>query len=465
MVYQWCRGTSGSEGQWEPNVHERDDGLSLVGWLQKQPWVESMGYYGNSYLALTGWAMADAVPEKMKTMYLAVYGTVRHASAWQDGLFRQDILTAWAMGNAGHKVEADYLESARFRPHTEVDEALWGGKLSWYRDWITHPDGNDAYWQEGFWALLKSIPSKIKIPIFVAEGWYDHHLGSSLKGWETLSETAKAHSVLQICPGNHIFMPAIYGHPEAKHAEAPQLKQALQWFDQILRRHELPKPEVQIYEVGMDKWHSLPSYPFPVTREKVFYLSDHALTENPEASGTREYDYDPENPVQTHGAESLFISFAHTGSREQPAPDWRDDVLSFLSAPQQRPVRICGSIRVKLFVRSDAPDTCFAVKLSEVFPDGRAFHIRNAITTLGWHKGRRRTYNGGVAELELETWPIAWKMRPGSRLRLDVTSSNFPEYSIHPNTLELWSEATETRTAHQTIFYGEDHPACVILPE
>lgn len=465
MVYQMCRGTCGSQGVWEPNIHEREDGLSLVNWIQEQPWAESMGYFGSSYLALTGWAMADAVPEKMKTMYLTVYGTARHTSAWQDGLFRQDILTAWTMSNAGHPVTADYIQSAQYRPQIHVDEALWGGKLQWYRDWITHPDPADPYWKEGFWAQLQAIPGKLKIPIFLGEGWYDHHVGSALAGWETLSAEAKEHSVLQICPGNHGLRPAIFGHPDHPNAVVNSYRQSYQWFRQILMDHSLPEPQVQVYEVGSDRWKSFPSYPFPVQSTRCFYLNGRSLSDQPGENGIREYDYDPENPVPSLGGETMFVtSFTRGGSREIQGPDWRDDVLSFVSEPLTGEETICGKIKVHLYVQSDAPDTCFAVKISEVFPDGRAFHIRNAITTLGWNKNIRHHYDGSMVELELETIDIAWKLGKGSRLRLDVSSSNFPEYSVHPNTGELWSEAVETRVAHQKIYFGKDYPARVILP-
>ena len=128
-VIQTCRGTGKSEGHWEPNVNERPDGRDTLQWLNDQPWAESIGYFGASYLALTGWAIADIVPPKVKGMMLTVYGTDRFKSAYEKGLFRHDVLTGWAMQNAGHPVTADYLESCRFRPHDKVDEALWGGKL------------------------------------------------------------------------------------------------------------------------------------------------------------------------------------------------------------------------------------------------------------------------------------------------------------------------------------------------
>ena len=102
-ILQFCRGTGGSEGEWIPNINERKDGITLLQWLEEQEWVESVGYWGDSYLALTGWCMADEVPKKVKGMYLGVYGTDRFTSAYEKRMFRQDVLTSWAMENAGYE--------------------------------------------------------------------------------------------------------------------------------------------------------------------------------------------------------------------------------------------------------------------------------------------------------------------------------------------------------------------------
>lgn len=466
VVYQWCRGIGGSEGKWEPNIYDRGDGLSLVNWLQKQDWVKNMGYMGASYLAMTGWIMADAVPDKMKTMYLTVYGTERHTSAWREGLFRQDILTAWAMDNAGFPVDADYMESARYRPQAKVDEALWGGKLDWYRDWITHPSREDPYWAEGHWATLRAVPGKLKIPVFVGEGWYDHHLGSMLEGYASLSETAKQHSVLQISPTNHGTQPVIPGAAHQEHASIDEAEQQMRWFYDILVQEKLPEPAVQYYLINADEWRTYPEFPPKTAGEKVFYLDGSRLLEAPGGEAARWYDYDPENPVPSHGAESLFRTWEHIGALEQPEPGWRPDVLSYVSEPLEKPLDVVGPVQVKLWVQSDAPDTCFAVKLMEVLPDGRAFHIRGGITTLAWRNGavRPQPYGGEPVELTISCWDVAWRLQAGSRLRIDVTSSNFPEYSVHPNTEELWSLATETRVARQTVLTGSAHPSRVLLP-
>ncbi|MCF0142716.1 MAG: CocE/NonD family hydrolase, partial [Parasporobacterium sp.] len=203
-VLQFCRGTGGSEGQWEPNVNEPEDGIDTVNWLEGCDWAGNIGFWGSSYLALTGWCIADKLPSKVKGMYLAAYGTNRFVSAYEKNLFRHDVLTSWTMENAGFPVTADYMESCMFRPHVEVDKTLWGKEIPWYREMVSAPSGNEQYWHQGFWLHLRDIPSKMNIPIIIREGWYDHHLGSSLTSYESLSEEQRKKTTLLIGCWNHI---------------------------------------------------------------------------------------------------------------------------------------------------------------------------------------------------------------------------------------------------------------------
>ena len=468
FVLQWCRGTGGSEGEWEPNVHDRADGLCLMKALQQDERIGPIGYLGDSYLAFTGWVMADAVPEKVKTMILGVYGCDRHTSAYKDGLFRQDILTAWAMGNAGRKVDADYMESAAYRPQVEVDEALWGGRLSWYRDWITNTDLDSEYWSSGFWKELRDIPGKIRIPLFIKEGWYDHHLGSALNTYyHLLSKESKTHTTVQIGPWNHGYRPAVT-HQDLSNLKDDSVETPMLWFDRILRKGELPEAAVRQYVIGADCWREYKVEDAPAVETVRFWLGDASLAEAPmQADGNVSYVYDPADPVLSFGAESLFSTMSKVGSLEQPEPDWRPDVKTFLSAPLANPLEIHGSINVKLFVQTDVEDTSFTAKLMEVFPDGKAVNIRGSITTLAYRNGRpkRGTYTPGeIVEINIQMWDVAWKTQAGSRLRLDVSSSDFPQYAVHPNYPGIWSMIKETRTANETVWFGAEHPSCVELP-
>ena len=457
-VLQYCRGTGGSEGNWQPNDQERPDGIDTLTWLNDQPWVESIGIYGGSYMALTGWAVMDAVPAKVKGMYLMVYGTDRFTSAWQDGLFRQDVLTGWAMQNAGQPVHADYLTSCLYRPQVRVDRDLWGVDLPWYRDWITHPDREDAYWQSGFWKLLREMPEKVHIPIVIEEGWFDHHLGSALAGYQHIP---KDRCLLRIGPWNHCRGWALSGIPEQKLED--QLTLILHFFQTLLVEDQETPTGVELYLCGGHEWLRLSG--LPLCREtKTLYL--HAgdqgtvLTFTLPEPGQIAYDYDPDQPVMTCGAESCLCTWDQVGSKRQPAPGNRADVITFLSERLQTPMTICGAIEVDLYAQTDVEDTAFVVKLSMVDHAGEAWNVRIGATTIA----KRIDHRNGVSHLKIRTWDIAWQLPAGSRIRLDVTSSDFPQYCVHPNVGGCWSEQTETRIAHQIIHTGGSYPSAVHLP-
>ena len=473
FAIQWCRGTHRSEGDWVPNVHEREDGLAFMDFLQQDARVLNVGYWGDSYLAMTGWCMADAVPSKVKAMCLNVYGCFRHVSAYQDGLFRQDILTSWAMENAGKMVNADYLESAAFRPQIEVDEKMWGIRLDWYRDWITHTDADDPYWEEGFWGMMKEIPSKIRIPLYIREGWYDHHLGSALCSWNALAEKTKAMSILEIGPWNH-YSNVCIEHQTTKSLRNNSISGPALWFDGILRKGMEPAEEIRLYEVGGDTFEKYQEYPVPVKESRVFYLRagsdpiNHKLTsaEGAEQSSVS-YVYDPNDPVISHGAESTLHSIQENGSLLQAEVNARGDVISFVSDSLQESLHVNGQISVHLFVSSDSRDTAFTAKLMEVFEDGSAYNVRGTITTLAYRNGasHRGTYRPGeIVKITLNMWDIDWLFQKGSRLRLDISSSDFPQYAVHTNHEGVWSLQKDTIIAHQTLYTGGDTPSDVILP-
>lgn len=454
-VLQICRGTGKSEGEWEPNVNERRDGLTTLNWLNSQNWAESIGYFGASYLALTGWAVADAVPEKVKGMMLTVYGTDRFKSAYEKRLFRHDVLTGWSMSNAGHPVSADYLESCRYRPHADVDEALWGGRLDWYQDWIHAVNREDEYWQQGWWKQLAEIPAKTKVPVYIVEAWYDHHFGSAMNTWEALSGEAKAHSWLDIGCWNHMSENCIEWGTQ-KNLENGDVKRLLEWFDLLLKKKEMPQKRIRAYVMREDCWKELEKWPLQSGISQKYYLdSDKGLKEIPGEEGEIAFDYDPENPCPSHGAESVLTTIAEAGTLLQPEPDYRADVVSFLSEPLKEKLPIGGKIKVHLTIRTNVEDTAFSAKLCEVFPDGRACNIRSGITTVAADMPKGSAYMPGeAAEVCIDFWDIVWTLQAGSRLRLDISSSDFPQYAIHSNYAGIWSDQEKTRIAHQTICTG-----------
>lgn len=468
FIYQYCRGQHGSEGEWKPNIYERNDGIDTIDWICSQPWAGRIGVWGRSYGALVGWAMADAVEGKVASMFLGVYGTDRFASAYQKGSFRHDVLTAWTMENAGYPITADYLESCKYRPQVNVDEAMWGGRIDWYRDYILNQNITDDYWQSGWWKELREIPAKVHIPLYVISGWYDHHHGSSMLTWKRLNPEAKAHSWLEVTGLDHIGFKCLEDRKTDNDIK-DEIKKMFKWFKLTLVEGKLPEKKATFYEINTDSWHEFDDIDAADVENQSYFLnvekSQKTLTSaKPQNPASVSYIYDPENPVMTHGAESLLHTRNEVGSLKQPEPDYRDDVLSFVSEPLEKDISIFGKIKVNLWVKSDCEDTAFTAKLMEVRPDGTTYNIRSSITTIAADvKDGNYTPNTPV-QVEIDMWEIFCHVSAGCRLRLDISSSDFPQYSIHSNFKGPWALQEKTKKAHQTILCGDAYASEMILP-
>ena len=310
-----------------------------------------------------------------------------------------------------------------------MDEALWGGRLPWYRDWVTNTHRQDPYWNEGFWKFMADAPRKLQIPVCIVEGWYDHHLGSAMQSFQNLSPKAAAHSKLLVGCWNHGFGPCAEGK-EQNHLENNEVIQMLAWFEETLRQERLPERSVEWYVIGEDRWRSWKDLPKGQETES-FYLDTEgfSLIQEPGREGSHSYVYDPENPVPSHGAESLFSTFQEVGSLLQPEPGYREDVLSFLSDPLPEDLTVLGQVTAELYVKSEAEDTAFTAKLMEVTPEGKSYNIRGSIATLAYeapyHPGEVRKPARATAATvlslpltlsEKETWIIlflnVWRNAP-----------------------------------------------------
>lgn len=468
-VCQHCRGTGKSGGEWEPNANERKDGLALFNWLSAQPWCGNIGIMGESYLALVGWSVADAAPEKVKSMYLCNYGVDRFTSLYQDGLIRHDIMTGWAMENAGTPISADYLESCRYRPHEKVDEELWGVSLPWYREYLQSADRNSQLWREGLWNQFSHIPENCRIPLFIGDNWYDHHLGSALYSYEHLNVESRFHSVLRIGGLDHFGAPCLEDR-ETHRVMVDSCKEQLDWFDQTLRQEGLPNRSIRTYVINRDIWREWECWPLPQseTLRYAFSAERNGAAYKLKKDGEQVVDaasvsfiYDPEEPVPSHGAESMLTTKPAIGSLRQPEPGYRTDVISFVSEPLEKEAEITGQIKLRLFVSTDAEDTSFTAKVMEVLPDGRAYNIRSKIAVVSY---QNKDYKPGqIVPLEMEMWDIDWMLSAGSRLRVDISSSDFPQYAVHPNLAGPWYRQTESRRAVQKVWCG-GHPSTLEIP-
>jgi len=481
-IVQDCRGPGRSGGEWTPFVNERMDGLDTIEWIVRQRWMDgNIGTYGHSYLSAVQLAMADRFPQEVKAMVLSGFSTERFRSHYMNGMFRQDVYTGWALDNAGTEpLEPGNLfaRAVSIRPHIEMDEQLFGKQLPWYRQWITNTSPLDEYWSAGFWAELREIPKYIQTPVLMAAGWFDHHLDGMLMDYRKLPEGTRAVSRLIVGPWVHTLSPA--GDLEYPDGERNLLAEAVRWFDVHLRGagESVPAGETMTYVVREGRWRRWPGGFEPDGRRILYLAGDgsvpHRIAGAPSPLEERiGYTYDPDNPVPTRGGAGLLRYLSGAPDAPKPAslrqepPGYRDDVISFLSDPLDEDLRIAGSVEVRLFVGSEAPDTAFSVNLMEVTPDGEAYNIRDGITSLSYRNGVKLPVEyipGSVVEVIIKLWPIAWTIRKGCRLRLDVSSSNFPAYHVHPNRSGCWALQADTRVARQTVHLGGRYPSRIEIP-
>jgi putative CocE/NonD family hydrolase len=476
-VHQDVRGQGDSQGEWYPIKHESSDGEDTLAWLIAQPWQDgNIALVGGSYLGLVQWAVADRLPPQVKTMVPTTSHGDFYRMVYHGGHFAQAIAGLWSAEifyplqdkeDAGKQ----WLDTVAFaRPAAGVDPTLFKGAWRAYADYLAHPDLTDAYWQQPFYQQLRNAYKTVSVPVLWIARWHDFFLEGTLQQFVALP--TQRDSVLLIQPGEHAGKTNQLPY---EHKDFQEFEVTLAWLDHYLRGTPLParlQHRVIYFENGADRWRSADSWP-PPTQTTVWHFAnlpaaaqcggqllpgDLLPEEQAEPPGEpARFTYDPDNPVPTRGGSFLLnpniapVAVAEQGDEACQRPD----VLSFVSPPFAQGLHIAGAIRVDLALSSNAPDTAFTVKISEVFADGRILNIRDDITSLSAYLGRDSSYQPGrEVSIGFDLAPIDWTVAAGSKLRVDISSSNAPAFPAHSNRTGLWSEIAQADKAQQTLRSG-----------
>ena len=475
VAIQFCRGTCGSGGEYNPFEQERNDGIDALRWLAKQPWQDgNIGTYGSSYMAFDQWVIADSLPPEVKTMYIDSGGADWYTAVYANGMFRHDGYTGWPLGIYGDRNDPrqNYHNALKLRPHNTMCEKLLGREIPYYRGLISSPARSDPYWEDSCWQTAWENPSKINVPICVVEGWFDHNVASVMTSVKGLRPEIRKESRLVFGPWDHIGqLPGVLEYPDGGKFGPGRILLMLGWFDRMLKGVDKDTPPIsEYYAIGEGKWHTFDVWP-PKTKAERFYLwAGVTLGRMPEGSGNYRYEYDPgKPPLQVVGGSDLMSWIGSNGPHgPELQPDYtdRDDVLVFKSQPLPGALFMTGSPVVSLEVSSTAPDTSFMVRLSEEFEDGTTVNIVDGASSILLRNESETVLEympGEKVVLSFRMYDIAWELKKGSRLRLDVSSSNFPMYHLHPNKVGIWSAIEDWDKAEQTVYFGSERSA-IYLP-
>ncbi len=517
VIVQDTRGRFASEGEWDPMRKEEWDGVDTVAWAASLPYRNGeVGMFGASYFGFTQWAAAVHQPPALQA--IAPYVT------WNDPLagvlFRGGALELGA--SASWHLLMGINELIR-RHSQDADPRNLG--MAFYQ-WAKAQDnlGPQGYWSLPLkdFAPLKALDiapvffeafehpmdrahvepltilgkhQQVTVPALNIGGWYDIFLKDTIENFRLMREqgaTAQARqSTLLIGPWVHGGSTNPVGDMNFGFASTPALINLqsdimsiqLRWFDHFLKGIDtgmLNEAPIKLFVMGANIWRDEYAWPLARARETRYYLhsSGHAnsvrgdgtlSTSIPEAETADQYVYDPANPVITRGGALLMTPEFRAGVIDQRPTEEREDVLVYTTPVLEEDVEVTGPITVHLWASSSAPDTDFVARLVDVHADGYARNLTDGIM-----RARYRDFAQGaepsliepgtVYAYEIDLWATSNVFKRGHRIRLDVTSSNFPRWDRNLNTGNTFGSDTTGVVAQQSILHDAAHPSFVLLP-
>ena len=512
VVVQDCRGTFASEGEFNPYFQEAQDGADAIAWAAAQPWCSGVvGTMGASYYGATQWLAASEQAPALRAMAPFIT-TDQYYDRWtyQGGAFQLGFMLQWAastfaLGEVVRRLGQGRASMAQFAAviaggdgvtaayeHLPLSDVPGLEEFApYYRDWLAHPS-YDEYWRA---AAPCEHYEKISAPALNFGGWYDLFLGGTLANYTGMqarggSAAARKHQRLVIGPWVHGYNGGVY--PErnfglmAMDAVADVTAMQIRWFDHWLKGEAngvLDDKPVKLFIMGLDAWREEADWPLPDTRYEKWYLhsdgranslaGDGRLsTSAPSAEDPDTYLYDPREPVRTCGGATflpgLFVA-ANAGPRDQRAIEARADVLCYTSAVLEEDLEVTGPVSLSLFVTSSAVDTDFTGKLVDVYPDGRAMILTDGILRARYRESlsaAKLMQPGSVYELHIDMIATANLFRAGHRIRLEVSSSNFPRFDRNTNSGGVIANETAADfvVATNRVWHDGSHPSHLVLP-
>jgi putative CocE/NonD family hydrolase len=521
VASQDVRGKYESEGEFWPTGADKNDGYDTIEWIVRQPWSSGkVGTIGCSYLGETQLTAASArhpahaamVPQAgSNVMELAgVFkgGTTRggaielsssadwlrtHGSKVRPVLLPNDDRAAFNRARATFTLQprppaTDFIAMLRSLPLVGMLERMGAPPSDWDELVSSEP-------QSGVGKRIGFLQpdDRFDTPALFVDSWYDYGPANTLRLFrllreQGLSERTRRNVFAVIGPTTHCAYERAAEHTVVGRRDVGDARFEfgglyLRWFDRWLKGEEngvTDSPPLQLYVMGRNEWRGEAEWPLARTVWTRYYLhsdgransrfgSGLLTTTTPGNQPADAYTYDPATPVPSAGGPDFGANNPDLppGALDQTSLETRHDVLVYSTPPLERGVEVTGPIALKLFVSSDARDTDFTAKLVDVYPDGRAFNVQEGILRMRYREGfdRRVWMQPGQAyEIEIDLEVTSNYFAPGHRIRLEVSSSNFPRFDRNLNTGgNNWDETT-WRIARNTVHHSARYPSHLLLP-
>lgn len=493
VIIQDVRGRFESEGEWYPFKHESEDGYDTIEWAATLPYTNGkVGMFGGSYVGATQMLAAIAKPPHLAGICPTVTASNYHENwTYQGGAFEQWFNQSWSSG---------LVENTETRRWNNLRTAMDGmntlpltnypllkpdaeNLAPYYLDWLAHPSYDD-YWKQ--WSIEDHY-AQIQVPVFSIAAWYDIFLGGSLRNFVRLqteggTEAARKGQKLLMEIGGHAGGGRKIGAVDfGQQAEDDADGMMLRWYDHLLKGEangaDNDKP-VKIFVMGKNVWRDEDNWPLARAQATKYYLHSHGAANGLSGDGslsttvpvTEErdtYNYDPADPTPTIGGPLCCASLPPgAGPQDQRPAEARSDVLVFTTPAFTQEMEVTGPVSAELYVSSSAVDTDFTAKLVDVWPNGFAQNLTDGILRMRYRKSAEKPElmnPGEVYKISIDMWATSNVFLPGHKLRLEISSSDFPRFDRNLNTGEEQARATRMTKATNMVFHDKEHPSSLNL--
>jgi putative CocE/NonD family hydrolase len=483
MIAQDCRGRGSSEGVWDPFRDDPADGFDTQEWVGRQPWCDGrIGTAGGSYVGWTQWASAPSGSRYLKAMVPVVpFTDVYHQIAYPGGAFQLSLLFGWGASVGGLKVDpGKWNDAFKFLPLNRWDEQF-NKRVLFLRDWVAHPNEDD-YWRD---RSVRDRYDLVTAPALNIGGWWDIFSKATLEHITRVRHS----STNRLSRRNQFVVIGPWGHGaggrkigELDYGPAARLDIAdlqFRWFEYWLKEKETGVenwPPIRLFVMGENVWRNEDEWPLARTQFTPWYLHGGGRANTragdgtlgmamPDAEPSDQFIYDPANPMPTRGGNNLVGP--PSGPFDQGALEDRADALVYTSAPLEKALEITGPVKVVLHAASSAPDTDFTAKLVDVYPDGKALNLCDGILRARYRESMSNptlVEPGRVYRYEIDLWVTSNLFASGHRVRVEISSSNFPRFDRNPNTGAPFGTDAELRKATQTVYHDGTRPSHILLP-
>ena len=492
------RGLRASEGKWEPYIHEARDGFDVQEWVGHQPWCNgSIGMFGTSYPAYTQVAPAPFRSKYVKALVPVSAQSDNYGSVWStDGIFHLAFGPTWAAQQEAIAEKkpapvADWVKVTYTLPLKNIPDMTGDVRSPFLADVIAHGTHDD------FWKAMNVSDeySEMDVPALAVTGWFDdlsRETQTNFTGMSTKSKTENArhwqrliigpwgHGVPRFPDGDWKFGDVDFG---------PNVKIDFQniqsrWFDYLVKGEKNgvdTEPPVKIFVMGANEWRSEHEWPLARAKATKYYLhskgfansrfGDGTLNTTPPAAEPADtFRYDPRNPVPTVGGHGCCdYTFQSIGPLDQRVTEQRPDVLVYSTDVLNEDTEVTGIVEAQLVFSTDVTDTDFFITLSDVFPDGRSIVIGDGEARARFRESTEHpsllTPNKEYP-MTIKLWGTSNVFKKGHRIRVRVTSSNFPRFARNLNSGKAQGEETaqDIKVATTKIQHSAGHASVIVLP-